>query len=390
MRTKKLFFISIIMVLLITGVVSAENWNSYELTDYIARFPSFLTDHDLLVIAVSEDRKDVYLLWYQDGVLFRKTAFEKTSPTWIHPLSVDNSVCRFVIERSGGTDLENDSNLGLLTLYLWRGDTPEIEKEWQLKNGDAAYDPRNGFFIISETNALNTTLTLYNCDGKALWGPETFSRDFSQDSLHFLTGNGKGVWAVDFIGETRTNNRNYILMFSEGLMVSEIGERLTNSMLPSGNLPIVKELKKTEDTSYCSLQLEIFGLDGNLLYSSTLTGENLTLGIKLVFENSFGGYELYGTAMSNSRRIYTVWHISTDAFLRQTAMEVRNLDRYRNYGARLIAQPDGTVWVFAEDYESFSHPPVLIPYSALPRTEECELRMSDVIGEKTPGCSNGI
>ncbi|MBR6028838.1 MAG: hypothetical protein IKP40_07070 [Clostridia bacterium] len=368
---KRLLINLIVLALLLTGCALSEEWKPYELPEH-AVDAYFLTDRDRLVTARDDNYRIAYLLWYRDGALLRETAFEKVMGQRIHPLKIEDDQCFFLVERTVYADPDDMKGQIHLTLYRWGEAGLLVCREWQFEDGSIAGSLRHGFMVMVKDESSCASLTLYDWRGDPLWGPETFTPDASQSSLRFLIGNGKGDWAVDFYGKSLKTTQPCTWLFTNHQRTGEIREKLSNSMLPSGKIPVRKKL---EDTNYSPVRLTIFSPEGQRLCSATLHADRLVLSIMIIRENDDGSYEVYGSAVANSRRTYLIWHISTDAQLHQTALDVRSLNHYRDYGAYLVPQPNGTIWVFVNDLDTFSHPPVLIPFDVLPTASAHGIRL---------------
>ena len=76
---------------------------------------------------------------------------------------------------------------------------------------------------------------------------------------------------------------------------------------------------------------------------------------------------LYGTAVANSRKIYTAFTMTVDADLNVCGLDVRAIDpAYRDYSPSVYLAPDGTAYVFIREPEIRKGlRPALVPFSVL-------------------------
>lgn len=80
---------------------------------------------------------------------------------------------------------------------------------------------------------------------------------------------------------------------------------------------------------------------------------------------------LYGTAVANSRKVYTVFAMTLDEDLNVTRLDVRKIDpAYGNYAPDILIASDGTPYVYIECYSDKSLWPVLIPFDKLKKSKK--------------------
>ena len=80
---------------------------------------------------------------------------------------------------------------------------------------------------------------------------------------------------------------------------------------------------------------------------------------------------LYGTAVANSRKVYTVFAMEIDENLNVSRLDVRKIDpAYGDYGPEILIASDGTPYVFIQNYTDRPLWPVLIPFSELEKSKK--------------------
>jgi len=88
-----------------------------------------------------------------------------------------------------------------------------------------------------------------------------------------------------------------------------------------------------------------------------------------------GGYTVYGRAVANSRKVYTVFQMELDSHMNQQSISVRNFDFHQDYNFSVIVVPGGEAFVYCRTYDESYVQPVLVPFSALEETESHGLRL---------------
>ena len=87
---------------------------------------------------------------------------------------------------------------------------------------------------------------------------------------------------------------------------------------------------------------------------------------------------LYGSAVANSRKVYTVFAMALDEDLNVTHLDVRKVDpAYGDFDPEVLIASDGMPYVFIECYSGKSLVPVLIPFDKLQKSRKTyELKLS--------------
>ena len=110
------------------------------------------------------------------------------------------------------------------------------------------------------------------------------------------------------------------------------------------------------------VRLDGAGKDGP---ARTLSSDGLVLRFSLAVSPATGRLTLFGSAVADSRRIYTVFRMELDDELKQVSLDVRELDYYREYNPVVIMSGGGSLFVHCNG----TAPAVgtaLIPFDELP------------------------
>ena len=101
-----------------------------------------------------------------------------------------------------------------------------------------------------------------------------------------------------------------------------------------------------------------------------LAGDNVVVHACASATNANSGLcTIYGSAVANSRKIYTVFAMTLDGNMNVSNLDVRKIDpAYGNYNPEIMIAPDGTPYVYIECYSGKSLRPVLIPFTKLKKS----------------------
>ena len=114
--------------------------------------------------------------------------------------------------------------------------------------------------------------------------------------------------------------------------------------------------------------------DGNGQYDRTVTlsGDKVVVHISVSTAGGDSGFcTLYGTAVANSRKVYTVFAMTLDEDLNVVSLDVRKIDpAYGDYGPLILTASDGTPYVWIENLSEKRLFPVLIPFEKLQKSSK--------------------
>ena len=112
--------------------------------------------------------------------------------------------------------------------------------------------------------------------------------------------------------------------------------------------------------------------DGRYDRTLTLSGDRVAVHACASAAGPDSGFcTLYGSAVANSRKVYTVFAMTLDEDLNVTRLDVRKIDpAYGDYDPDVLIASDGTPYVYIECYSNRSLWPVLIPFSKLKKSNK--------------------
>ena len=115
-----------------------------------------------------------------------------------------------------------------------------------------------------------------------------------------------------------------------------------------------------------------YGEDGRIDRTLALAGRNVVVHLLASAVSPGSGLcTLYGTAVANSRKVYTVFAMALDEDLNVTRLDVRKIDpAYGDYSPVVMVAADGTPYVYIESYSGEYLYPVLIPFSKLKKSRQ--------------------
>ena len=101
----------------------------------------------------------------------------------------------------------------------------------------------------------------------------------------------------------------------------------------------------------------------NVLYQKMLSAPKTVVDISGAQPSPDGSVTLYGSAMANSRGLFTVFRLDLDAQGNVAALDVRDFTTRATYLYSVKLDPLGNAYVVAQDYK---HPIAVVPFDALP------------------------
>lgn len=101
----------------------------------------------------------------------------------------------------------------------------------------------------------------------------------------------------------------------------------------------------------------------NVLYQKTLSAPKTVVDISGAQPSPDGSVTLYGSAMANSRGLFTVFRLNLDAQGNVAALDVRDFTTRATYLYSVKLDPLGNAYAVAQDYK---HPIAVVPFDTLP------------------------
>ena len=123
---------------------------------------------------------------------------------------------------------------------------------------------------------------------------------------------------------------------------------------------------------YTPAALQHYGADGQPDRRLTLSGKRVVVAPCAGAAGPDGRFILYGTAVANSRKVYTAFAMTLDDDLNVVGLDVRKIDpEYGDYAPQIFTAPDGTPWVYITELAGDRGLwPVLIPFDKLKKSSK--------------------
>jgi len=366
---RKSVFKSVLLAMIITVAVSFSakaEYQKYRLKDIEPDFAMFcssypLDAHNAIVIANSIYGRPWHAIWYRDGQLYRDltgTEFltgmqpvigEETcfSMLW----SIRTSSSQISQGAEGSETVRNEICLGQWT-------------ENGLEHGVVLTVPWRGPFFYN-------SLIIYceeDCCRLVLKGKEHILRgdvcDSIRDGLSNVYPLGEDVFLFQKSG---IKNHKLLICVDQGVEKYRISVPNAYFLFPDGQGGFLCPEGYSQG-DYPPQKLLHYDPDGQLNRVLNLQGYRVIAKItESFFDKTSRMLTLYGTAIANSRKVYSVFAMTVDAGMNIRGLDVRNIDpAYHDYSPRFYLAPDGTAYVFICDLnEKPTLHPVLIPFSIL-------------------------
>ena len=114
---------------------------------------------------------------------------------------------------------------------------------------------------------------------------------------------------------------------------------------------------------YTVEQITRFDAENHVLYQKTLSAPKTIVNITNAFPSADGSVTLYGTAMANSRGLFTLYRLDLDAQGNITALDIRDFTTRVGYLYDVQTDAQGHVYAVACDYKN---PIAIVPFEDLP------------------------
>ena len=105
----------------------------------------------------------------------------------------------------------------------------------------------------------------------------------------------------------------------------------------------------------------------NVLYQKTLSAPKTIVSVTDAFPSADGSVTLYGTAMANSRKLFTLYRLDLDAQGNITALDIRDFTTRVGYLYNVRADAQGHIYAIACDYKK---PIAVVPFEDLPAHDD--------------------
>ena len=104
-----------------------------------------------------------------------------------------------------------------------------------------------------------------------------------------------------------------------------------------------------------------------MLYQKTLSAPKTIVSVTDAFPSADGSVTLYGTAMANSRKLFTLYRLDLDAQGNIAAVDIRDFTTRVGYLYDVRADAQGHIYAIARDYKK---PIAVVPFEDLPAHDD--------------------
>ena len=118
---------------------------------------------------------------------------------------------------------------------------------------------------------------------------------------------------------------------------------------------------------YTVEQITRFDAENRVLYQKTLSAPKTIVSVTDAFPSADGSVTLYGTAMANSRKLFTVYRLDLDAQGNIAAVDIRDFTTRVGYLYDVRADAQGHIYAIARDYKK---PIAVVPFEDLPAHDD--------------------
>lgn len=355
---KKMVLVILAGILLMVSVSSYAEYKDYRLTEgdmssdglwgYCA-----LDAHNTVVLARTINGKGWHLTWYRDGQMYRDISGTDKDLDMMPHLEGRDGDTLFLSQKKQISSSE-------MSYMKWTEDgvteIPVSEIAGHGIDNPAAVKGENGWSIR------------YN--GKETLLPASFP-DEGESVMECIAG-GEDVFLVKTTQE-ENGWAHYLSCVDHGSIKYKVklpdhgyfqaadgkGGFFTTEEGPSGDYSPVR-----------LLHYDAYGKADRVMQ---LTGDRVVLSFENAKLNENTGLcTLYGYAVANSRKVYTVFALTLDADLKGYTLDMRNIDpEYQEYAPSVSMAPDGAAYVIIHDMRNKKKlRPVMIPFSMLDETKE--------------------
>ena len=118
---------------------------------------------------------------------------------------------------------------------------------------------------------------------------------------------------------------------------------------------------------YTVEQITRFDAENRVLYQKTLSAPKTIVSVTEAFPSADGSVTLYGTAMANSRKLFTIYRLDLDAQGNIAAVDIRDFTTRVGYLYDVRADAQGHIYAIACDYKK---PIAVVPFEDLPAHDD--------------------
>ncbi|MBQ9265182.1 MAG: hypothetical protein IJ189_13370 [Clostridia bacterium] len=372
---KKILPLLLCALLLFSAAARAEEYPGYMLHLGIGfqvrtSFVYPMDKHNALIMyfAVHPEEEPSHIAWYRDGEKIRELPFYQGGATGalrgLEPVRMPDGSYRFQVIMGASTG-EKDPKTGeeiirpRCLLFDWTDEGLNDAIEIPVEAGMRVF--HSGSFIVTYKSSPDADLflNLYRPDGAWL-----------------LTGSVPGTQGGVLEAVTELENGVYLLTTNLGQLIC-LENGSIRWQLKSPGKPFPDGLggfytyANGSGMDYGPATLFHYNGDGQMDGVKHLSGNRVIVTIEDIMADPATGHTtVYGSAVANSRKIYTVFALTLDEHMDAMKTDVRGLSKlFGDYYPRLNLSPAGAAWVFTDDSQRSATQTcdsALVPFDKLP------------------------
>ncbi len=386
---KKWLLILLAGIMLAVIASAGAEYKNYQITEgnWWDCFP--LDSHNTVVAARlwngDSEPDPWYVCWYRDGELFRELTGEIP-------------------------DQEDDRTGKLLIPYpaLWDGEN--LSMYFCVRKGELKTYTQGSLIVAHDPGSFDTYMADWTENGLENLHilPDAWFDEYDQDFRRIVVYSGsKGRTAIyngnetilpDSVPADLKENVVRVLPVDNGIALLKVldnvnyrsqavcldhGRERYRITLPQNELNPNRILLQEKNGGFFCMDgfrgggyepeyLMHYREDGQYDRTLVLVGDNVVVHAHASATDSGSGIcTVYGTAVADSRKVYTAFAMEIDENLNVSRLDVRKIDpSYGDYSPVILIASDGTPYVFIENYSDKPLWPVLIPFSELKKSDK--------------------
>ena len=267
-----------------------------------------------------------------------------------------------------------DSTLGIQFVRLANGGPSPLLQLMDNRRRSILMD--HGVCILNETSA--PAIELLDWEGRLkLSYPLDREKRFTLPAATLLPNGTLRVVTIDRVVNTPESVTGTVAdmmlrtFSSDGRLLSEAGIQspyiggFNDTIEFDANGGLIVCTAPFED--YTVEQITRFDAENRVLYQKTLSAPKTIVSVTDAFPSADGSVTLYGTAMANSRKLFTLYRLDLDAQGNITAVDIRDFTTRVGYLYNVRADAQGQIYAIACDYKK---PIAVVPFEDLPAHDD--------------------
>lgn len=263
-----------------------------------------------------------------------------------------------------------DSTLGIQFVRLANGGPSPLLQLMDNRRRSILMD--HGVCILNETSA--PAIELLDWEGRLkLSYPLDREKRFTLPAATLLPNGTLRVVTIDRVVNTTESVTGIVAdmmlrtFSSDGRLLSEAGIQspyiggFNDTIEFDANGGLIVCTAPFED--YTVEQITRFDAENRVLYQKTLSAPKTIVSVTDAFPSADGSVTLYGTAMANSRRLFTLYRLDLDAQGNIAAVDIRDFTTRVGYLYNVRVDAQGHIYAIACDYKK---PIAVVPFEDLP------------------------